>query len=245
MPTSPDTLLRLVRSTPEPRDHFPEALGVDDWAIRMGRNYGTILVNLEAHRPIDLLPERSADALSNWLKNHPRVKVITRDRSNEYARGASEGAPEAIQVADRWHLAKNLREALETFLEQNRACLRAAAEKQTEPVAPKLPETLEKIDPMSSDQAKSSINHVQSVRKPTKIEARRLIQREKRLERYQKVIVLHQQSVGIRAIARQLDLGRDTVRKFIRAGEFPEISQRRKTANKITPYLDYLEKRWN
>ena len=94
---------------------------------------GTILIDLETHKPVDLLPERSAETLSNWLKAHPGVKIISRDRSNEYAKGATEGAPEAIQVADWWHLLVNLREAVVFFFEQNRACLYAAPEVNFQP----------------------------------------------------------------------------------------------------------------
>ncbi len=129
MPTSADTLLGMVRKSPDQDTQTPKILGVDDWAICKGKTYGTILIDLETRRPIDLLKERSTDALAKWLKAHPGINIISRDRSNEYAKGASIGAPGAIQVADRFHLVKNLREALELFLEQNRHCLRAAGER--------------------------------------------------------------------------------------------------------------------
>lgn len=118
-PISPDTLLRLIRRAVEEAIETPRVLGVDDWAFRKEHNYGTILVNLETHRAIDLLPDRTAASLAAWLQAHPGIEVIGRDRSSEYIKGINIGAPDAIHAAraDRWHLLKNLREALEGFLE--------------------------------------------------------------------------------------------------------------------------------
>jgi transposase len=118
VPTSPDTLLRLVRQLPDPPMPTPAILGVDDWAMRRGRTYGTLLVDLARHRPIDVLPDRTADTLAAWLRAHPGVHILSRDRSTEYARGATLGAPEAQHVLDRWHLVRNLREALERLLDR-------------------------------------------------------------------------------------------------------------------------------
>jgi transposase len=113
MATSPDTLLRCVRADVKPCAPTPRVLGVDDFAFRRGRRYGTILVDLEKRRVIDLLPDREAATLSAWLKRHPGIEVVSRDRSPTYAAAINEGAASAVQVADRFHLLMNVREALE------------------------------------------------------------------------------------------------------------------------------------
>lgn len=117
------TLLRYIRGAAIATYTAPEVVGVDDFALLRGRRYGTIIVDQEQHRPIEMLPDRSAETLTAWLKEHPSLRVISRDRSTEYERGISEGAPEAVEVLDRWHLLKSLREAAERVLEHNHGAL--------------------------------------------------------------------------------------------------------------------------
>ena len=134
MNISADTVLRIIRGQPETEVYAPRVLGVDDWALSKGQTYGTILVDLELHRVVDLLPERSAEVLSTWLKEHPGVEIISRDRGTEYIKGATEGAPMAVQVADRWHLLQNLKDALVRLLEGKIACLRSCTESREQVV---------------------------------------------------------------------------------------------------------------
>lgn len=94
MPTSPDTLLHLLkkpRVNPSSVQKLDlKVISVDDFAFKRGRTYGTIILNLETHRPVELLPDRSATTLAAWLKLHGEIEIVSRDRSTEYARGASE-----------------------------------------------------------------------------------------------------------------------------------------------------------
>jgi transposase len=238
LPASGDTLLRLIRSTSTRNAPALRVLGIDDWAYSRGQRYGTILVDLERHCPVDLLPDRSADTVCAWLQAHPGVEIVSRDRAPEYIDGINRGAPEATQVADRFHLLRNLKEALQRLLDQNQACLYAAAAdpgvRSAQPPVPELQPALESAPPQEA--VDSALQ--------TQAEQRRQAARERRQARYQAVIDLHQQGIKMRAIARQLKMSRETVRRYLRAGGFPETRQRRKRHSVLEPYLAYLKQRW-
>jgi len=236
LPVSPDTLLRLMRRMLESSQPPPRVIGVDDWAWRKGQRYGTLIVDLERRCPIDMLEDRCADSLVAWLQAHPSVEVISRDRGAEYTDGATRGAPDAIQVADRWHLLQNLREALERLLDQHRECLYAAA------VLPEAPssEPLTATPDTNRTAVPDGVEHVP----PTRQQQRRQATHERRLERYQRVMELHRQGVEIRTIAREIGLDRKTVYRYIESDAFPEMAQRRKLRSILDPYVPYLEQCW-
>jgi transposase len=136
MPVSGDTLLRLIRMSPLPAVPAAHVIGIDDWAWRRGQRYGTLIVDLERNRPIDVLPDREAQTVRAWLNCHPGIQVVARDRAGAYADGVRSGAPNAVQVTDRWHLLRNLNDALARALDRHHKDLRAVAKTATAGTGP-------------------------------------------------------------------------------------------------------------
>jgi transposase len=233
---SHDTLLRIIRSAKAPEPVTPRVLGVDDFALRKGRNYGTLLVDLEQRQPLDLLPDRSALTLASWLQAHPGVELVARDRSPEYARGITLGAPLARQVADRWHLLKNLGDAVERMFQRVRADL----------VCLSAPTTAQNQHPVSHTTAGTA-----SLRRPSPAERLAKQQdRTRRLAYYQSVQQLAEQGMPLLQIARRLNLARGTVRKYASAAAFPERAKHPTQPSIIDRYAPYLQQRleagcWN
>lgn len=220
MAVSADTLLRVARAIPVEAYPTPRVLGVDDWALKKGRRYGTILVDLERHLAVDLLPERSADAFEHWLRAHPGVEIISRDRGDEYIQGASRGAPQALQIADRWHLLRNWNEALQR-LWSRRARLLSQAAKQVQAAAA-IP-----IDACTLSEPEIPVEGPPSYRHHLFHEVKRLSTEG------------HSQ----RAIARQLQLHRATVARYRVADDLPRRIVPQNTST-VMPYWDYVQQCW-
>jgi transposase len=227
MPASPATILRLVHRAPLQPRPTPRVLGIDDFALCRGRVYGTILIDGDTHRVVDLLPERTAETVATWLEQHPGVEIITRDRSTEYARGATQGAPEAVQVADRWHILGNLREALERILDRLRPQLQDG---RTASVA--------------GDRSPISLAD-RDTRRGTKDQVRQQASRARRYARYAQVKQLQTEGDAIIQIARKLHISRQTVRKYMASDVFPEVARPPRQRSILDPYVAYLQERWD
>jgi transposase len=230
--TSDDTVLRRVRQDSEwdPAALLVRNLGVDDWAWRKGQDYGTVLVNLDLHSVIDLLPVRSAESLSEWLQQHPEVMTISRDRCGLYADGAALGAPHAQQIADRFHLVLNLSAAVERVLEEH-------SRELTLPPAEEAVRNADIACPAQVDAASPPVTAP-----PLSPSQER---RQRRLERYQQVVALFQAGASQRAICRAMELDRKTVRRWLRRGLFPERKTPHRQPPKVNEFADYLQQRWN
>jgi transposase len=238
LPTSPSTLLRLVRAAPTPHTPALQAIGVDEWAWRRGHRYGTILVDLMTHRVVDLLPDRSAATVAAWLAQHPTITVVCRDRSDLYADGIRRGAPEAVQVVDRFHLVQNLRQALEAFLIDHRSVLQAAAISTAMALMPA--DNHVPVMPMYRGRRRSSKPA------PSREGAVQQPRHARWVAIYDAVHAFWAQGIPVTVIARRLGISRPTVYAYMRRDTppGPRRLQRRPSARVLTPYLPYLIRRW-
>jgi transposase len=229
VPAARNTLLRLIRAAPSPSEVTPSVLGVDDWALRKRHSYGTVLVDLERRRPVALLPDREAGTLAAWLREHPGVTIVARDRAGAYADGIRRGAPEAKQVADRFHLLQNLAEALETTFTAHAEDLRAVERaRHREAVADGGPVRVAPPPP------------------PARAAALAAERRERRVARHRRVWALHREGWPGHAIARHLGLGRSTVVRYLRHETFPERKGRGDAGRSLLdPWKPVILERWN
>lgn len=230
------TILRLVQAAAPPEVATPRVLGVDDWARRRGQTYGTILVDLERRRPVDLLADRTAATFAAWLQEHPGVEVISRDRGGAHADGARQGAPKAVQVADRLHLLGNSGDALERVLARHHGGLRAAAAAVDRVRA--------EADAARGPEPEPMLPTPPPRRGVTRAQQDREARRSRRVARYEAVVDLHRQGASLRTIGQAVGLSRATARRFVRAGTFPERAPSSQRPTSLTSYEPYLRARW-
>jgi transposase len=225
-------MLRLVMAQPDPVTGTVRVLGVDDFAFRRGRDYGTILVNVETGEPVDLLRDREAATFAGWLKEHPGAEVICRDRAGAYADGARQGAPLAVQVADRWHLYHNLSEHVAKAVARHRGCLEEPAPE------PEPEETAGARDAPDLQQAAAAAAARRAEDSALAVRTR---------QRFELVQALRAQGKGIKPIARETGLAKETVRRFYRAATVDELLAKVRDGRPslLDDYKPYLHQRWN
>ncbi|UAN34282.1 ISL3 family transposase [Enterobacter sp. JBIWA005] len=219
---SPDTLLRRVVQAPEQTENRTRHVGIDEWAWHRGHRYGTLIVNLDTHRPLVLLPGREQRTLTAWFKKYPEIQVVSRDRGGIYSMAAREGAPQARQVADRWHLLKNIGDALERMMYRHMPLIRLVASE---------------LSPKKSPEPESSVP-VPTLRRPERLKQQT---RNKRHQRWTEVMALHNKGCGFREISRITGLSRVTVSRWVQSGAFPEISTRPPKRGLLDPWRKWME----
>ena len=230
---SRNTLLRLLRKLPLSAVPTPRVLGVDDFALRKRHTYGTILVDLERHQPVALLPDRTAETVAQWLRQHPGVEVLARDRSQAYADGARQGAPAATQVADRFHLLQNLRETLDQVFMTHEQALEAV-------------NPLMRQQPVLLPDGAGAVPVPPPVETPTPAQQRAGQRQARRQALHQQVWALHHQGWTAPAMAQHVGLSLRTVQRDLRSATFAGRKRRSDHGDSVlNPYKPYLRERWN
>jgi len=238
LPATPDILLRLIRAAPLPAIGTPRSVGVDDFALRKGRTYAGVIVDIDAHRPLDILPDCTAATIAAWFAAHPSITLVSRDRGTAIVEGVTRGAPQAIQVADRWHLLKNLGDALECVLVRTRAEWHPALVSVT-------PE-------QAGSETVRDEGEGEALTLPVRVPTPRALQaaqeqearRARRIAREEEVRRLHGEGWSDHAIARTLHLSRTTVQVYLSRAAAPLLQVRARKRSKLDPYKAYLTQRW-
>src|SRR5260221_4894866 len=201
-------------------------LGIDDFALRRGRTYGTVLVDLRRNMVIDLLSDRKAETAKTWMQAHSEIELVSRDRGGDYATAASQGAPQAIQTADRFHLCKNLTEAVEKALARCRAEIRKSQKAKKKPAE----ETSAEKPPLAlltADDKPYSAHQTE------------------RYDRYQQVVALREQGAKVKEIAKRVDLGVRTVQRWVKDGAYVETNYHHRHRSSFDAYEAYVKRRWD
>lgn len=232
--TSRSVLLRLLRGLALPAAGRVRVLGVDDFALRRGHIYATILVDLETGRPIDVLADRETATLAAWLDTHPEIEVICRDRATAYAEAAAASAPQAIQVADRWHLWHNLAGHVEKTVARHHRCL-------TEARTEALLERQQRLAGLAAGALSEA-----PPQQPATCEDSDDSPAQTRLrQRHQAIHELASAGLGAKTIGRQLNLARGTVRRYLRASSVSDLLNRPRAGrpSRLDPFVAYLHQR--
>ena len=238
---SRQTLIRRILKTPPSQISVPRVIGIDDFAFRRGQVYGTLMIDLERRKAIDLIPSREAEDVARWLKQYPQVEVVSRDRSPIYATAINLALPNADQVADRFHIVKNIYEVLEKILHRERKTIAQVSEEMRRQ-ANRI--SRENQSPIENERFKQP----KVTKSETEIAAGKIKQsaaRTRRIEKYEAVKRLRGQGVSISEISRRLRMHRETVRHFLRCDEYPDVKPAFRKISPLVNYQDYLRQRWN
>lgn len=221
IPVSDSTILRIIAKAALPKSEAATAVGVDDWAYKKRDKYGSILVNLHTGKVLDLLPDREEGSLRKWLREHPGIKVMTRDRYSNFQKAITAEAPQALQVTDRWHLLKNLGEAVQKLMVKQYSTINTTM-----------------ADLQQQDKIKESV----SVHPLLKVDASHDVLDDKiRIKRFNQLKQLQGKGYSIRAMARHLGMHRQTVKKYLDMESLPRKSIG--TGNVVEQYFLYIKKR--
>jgi transposase len=215
----------------------PRVVGIDDWAWKKGARYGSILVDLERHRVIDVLPDREPETVSAWLAAHPTIEFISRDRASAFADAARCGAPQAIQVADRFHLFRNLTETAQRAVERHHArirdiCLESSANALRQQATAAA--VMKRGGPITRPVAQLPI-----------AEERKRRRRDRRHARYEEVVALQRSGASVADIHRRVGLSRATITRWLSVGAFPERQPVRRRHTSLSSHAAYLTERWD
>ena len=231
--TSWMTVLHQIMAKPSPPEPPVRKLGIDDFALKRGRTYGTILVDLERHHAIDLLPDRQAETAAAWMLLHPEIDLVGRDRGGDYAAAARKGAPQAVQVADRFHIMKNLTEAV------GLALVRCWTKRQQD----RKPEPLASAGAVHDTLPLPSVEAWRSRRSSTEDQGH-LVRQAARAAEYEQMLALRAQGLRVVEIARRLGKSRGTVQRWLAQGAIPEGTHQRQRSSRFEAYMPYVLERW-
>ena len=237
---SRQTLIRHILRNPTPPQIMPKVIGIDDFAFRRGQVYGTLLIDLERRKALDLIPSREAEDVAEWLKKYPQVEVVSRDRSLTYANAVNVALPHAAQIADRFHLVKNIYEVLEKILHRERKTIGQVSDEIRQTGNRISPGKQKPLDNNGYKAFKGPVTKKEKLAQVKQSEATK-----RRMEKYETVKRLRQAGVSISEISRRLRMHRQTVRHFLSCDEYPEPKPTFRKVSPLLNYQDYLRQRWN
>ncbi len=222
VPTTAKTIIRRVLQLPLPSEGSVRKVGIDEWAWKKGQRYGTILVDLEKRRVVQLLAERSVATSKTWLRKHPEIDLVSRDRGKLFREAATDGAPQAKQVVDRFHLQKNFAEALEKFFRQQERALKKAMQRST-----------------------GTTRSAKRTAVPEKVAQERRARHRQRVSMHKRIWNLYRQGYHKEQIAQLVGISSRRVYRALEQETPPPPRRRSRSASIVDAYLTYLASRWN